>query len=77
MRTPNPPIALMAKITRERGRAVPDDVLDLLTALVDTRRACSYFEGQVYSLTYERDRLKAENEFLCKLINLKLEELTC
>lgn len=74
MRTPNPPIALMAKITRERGRAVPEDVMDLLTALIDTRRACSYFEGQVYSLKHERDKLKAENEFLSKLISVKLEE---
>ena len=66
---------LMAKVTRGLGKRItPDEVMDLLRALIDTRRACNYFEGEVYSLKHERDQLKAENEFLCKLISVKLED---
>ncbi len=62
-------------VSQGRGKATPSQVLELVASFSNYRTACSYFEGQVYSLTHERDRLKAENEFLIRLINLKLEEL--
>lgn len=74
MRTPNYPIPLLADIVRARGKATPDQVLELIDSFAEYRRACSHFEGQVYSLTHERDRLKAENEFLIRLFNVKQEE---
>lgn len=73
--TPNYPVPLLAELVRGRGKATPSQVLELVASFSNYRTACSYFEGQVYSLTHERDRLKAENEFLIRLINLKLEEL--
>lgn len=74
MRTPNYPIPLLAELVRNKGKATPDQVLELVSSFGDYRSACSYFEGQVYSLTYERNRLKAENEFLIRLFNVKQEE---
>lgn len=74
MRTPNYPVGILADAARAGGKIPADKVMELITSIVDTHRACSFFEGQVYSLTYERDRLKAENEFLIKLFNIKLEE---
>lgn len=74
MRLPSYPIPLLAELVRSRGKATPDQVLELVASFGEYRSACSYFEGQVYSLTHERDRLKAENEFLIKLFNVKQED---
>jgi hypothetical protein len=74
MRTPNYPVSILAEAARAGGKIPADKTMELVTSIVETHRACSYFEGQVYSLTYERDRLKAENEFLIRLFNVKQEE---
>ncbi|QYW06684.1 hypothetical protein uav_153 [Pseudomonas phage UAVern] len=74
MRTPNYPIPLLAEIVRARGKATPDQVLELIDSFGEFRRACNDFESRLYCVTHERDRLKAENEFLIRLFNLKTEE---
>lgn len=62
----------MAEVVRQ-SKVTKEQALELVRALRETHDACNYFEGRVYSLTHERDRLKAENEFLCRLISVKLE----
>lgn len=73
MRTPDYKVGLISDLTRSSWKATPDQVAELATEYRKARDACMYFEGLVYSLTHEHRQLKAENEFLCKLINVKME----
>jgi len=68
----NYPVHLLAK--GATGKLTPDEVREVICSFSDWRRACNGFETQLYVVTHERDRLKAENEFLIRLFNVKQEE---
>ena len=73
MRRPDYKVGLLSDLARGGWKATPDQVQELTVQYKKTQDACMYFEGLVYSLTHERDKLKAENEFMCKLFNIKME----
>jgi hypothetical protein len=74
MRQPPYPIEQLAKAARDPKKLTEDEIRLIVTCFSEYRRASNDFESRLYSVTHERDRLKAENEFLIKLFNLKSEE---
>lgn len=73
MRTPTLPIKLLVEASQNKGKLSPDKVLEL-TAYVRRLYDVSHFnEGVMYQLEHDKMQLEAENRFLIKLINVKLD----
>ena len=71
MKTPLKPLDLMVKSTRER--LTKDEQLQLTAYIGKLYDVAHYNEGLAYQLEYNKRQLEAENRFLIKLINVKLE----
>lgn len=69
------PLEQLAKAARDPKSLTADEIRLIVQCFTQWRRACSDFESRLYTVTYERDRLKAENAFLCKLFDAKQGEL--
>lgn len=69
------PLTQLAKAARDPKKLTPDEIGLIVQCFEQWRRACNHFESQLYAVTHERDKLKAENEFLCRLFDVKQGEL--
>lgn len=70
----NYPAHLLAKAATDPRKLTNDEIREITSSFTAWHRACNGFESRLYSVTYERDQLKAENEFLIRLFDLKQEE---
>lgn len=71
---PNYPAHLLAKAVTQPKKLTADEIYQITTSFAEWRRACDGFESRLYAVTHERDRLKAENEFMVRLFNIKRGE---
>lgn len=60
---------------RQKKRWTSDDIDELTYVIFLLKQALHQAEGTYYTLHHERDRLLAENQFMCRLFNIKSEEV--
>lgn len=72
MKTPFKPLDLLVNATRQR--LTKDEQLQLTAYIGRLYDVAMFNEGLAYQLEHDKRQLEAENRFLIKLINVKLEE---
>lgn len=73
MRTPTLPLKLLVEASQNKGKLSPDKVLELTTYVRRLYDVSHFNEGVMYQLEHDKMQLEAENRFLIKLINVKLD----
>ncbi len=59
---------------RQKKRWTSEDIDELTDVIFLLQQALHQAEGTYYTLQHERDRLLAENQFMCRLFDIKEEE---